>query len=339
MSESRTSPLLARYQRPLSFGALLDETFGIYRRNWLALTATVALSVLPGLLLAFVAGGAGLASLLANPRALDPDDFESVTGVIGAIYGGLAGLVLVYALVILIFGAAVALMTDAAMRGERLSVWRAYGGALRKTLVLVGAGFLVAVGTTVLVLLSFIALIAWAFPGFFGLVPLGLTVWWATSPIGRRPWVKWLLIATTPFGLVTYYVVKWSLFAQAVVLEGAGPLGAIQRSSKILGGYWFRLFGALFIINLSLSILQGMLAGLLQIVLLIFGLEAFADSDNISAFIAFQVATQAASLVGWVLFGALPFIASTIAFHDARNRREGSDLSERLASFEGTAGA
>jgi hypothetical protein len=64
-----------------------------------------------------------------------------------------------------------------------------------------------------------------------------------------------------------YLWARWYLSAQAVVAENLGPVEGLQRSSELVRGQWWRIFGAAFVI----SILAGMFAAALAIPLEVAG--------------------------------------------------------------------
>jgi len=60
-------------------------------------------------------------------------------------------------------------------------------------------------------------------------------------------------IILVPVGI--YFAVRWAFILQAVVVEGAGPMQALSRSSQIVEDNWWRTFG----IFLVLGIISGVI--------------------------------------------------------------------------------
>jgi hypothetical protein len=274
-------------------------------------------------------------STFINPNGnLNMRAFGAYLAAAGGI-GLLAGLV--FGVCLLLAEGAVVVIVDGFARGERRSIGRAIGDALRVALPLLGAAVLAWLGLAGLALLSVPLLVLWVIPGLFGLVPAVALLAWLLSPGARQPFLKWLILLTSPFGLPTYYGIRWSLYPQAVVLEGAGPRQALQRSSGLIRGSWLRVFGITAVIGMITWVLQAVPSFIVSLIGLVIafsraasgGLQSFEQTNR-----SLQLLTNAASLVGWILFGALVFIGLTLVFLDQRNRREGADLAERLGWVE-----
>jgi hypothetical protein len=325
-------PLLPRYQRPLTFGGVLDEAFRLFRQRWLTLVGILLVTIIPYAVLFAILGGVGL--LAAGPNAAAFNRAASDPAALGALVVAAVGVGLLvgllFAVCALASDAAGILVIDAAMRGEQ----RPALAALRAGLPRVPALF----GSAVLLFLAVVGLAIVATPllviSFFGLITLICLAVWAANPGARRPWLKWLMILTTPYGLVIYYGTRWALYGRAIVLERAGPVAALRRSAELVSGHWFHAWGALVALGIITGILQlipgALIAGLVSIAL--FG----ARTTGGTAGTVLQVINQAGNLVGWVLFGGLAFAGATVLFHDLRNRREGADIAERLAAREAT---
>ena len=158
---------------------------------------------------------------------------------------------------------------------------------------------------------------------------IGLLVWWL-RPTARKTWLKWLIILTTPYGLPTYYAFRWALYVAAIVLEHRGPAAALRRSSQLTTGQWFRVSSILTIAPLIVGLLVGVLAAMVNIPL---GLVA-ASRDQVGLDPASAAISSAVSIVLQILFSSVAVIAYTLLFTDLRNRREGTDIVERLSQLE-----
>jgi hypothetical protein len=311
--------------RPLAFGALLDETINVFRRFWLSFVVLSAVALIPSGILLGLTQLVGPAAVLNSgssfpaARSLGPAFFVAAAGVtmLAAI---------VNSLVTLLWAEAVAFKTHAVVVGAPANLGSAYQRAFTRFLPAVGAGLLIFLGALGLSLLSVILFVV-------TLGPLGmladlamLWVWWA-NPRARRPWLKWLIIACAPFGVATYYIVRWVLFTPAVVLEGRGALESLHRSASLVSGQWFRVLGVLIVVGIIVSVLVLLPSALVSVALALavgnlFGSPLGAAVSNLG------------SVAGQVLFGALAYIAYTLLFLDLRNRREGADLAARVERLE-----
>lgn len=184
-----------------------------------------------------------------------------------------------------------------------------------------------------LILLSVVAIFLF-FITLFGIVGsliavVGVLVWWL-KPAARQVWLKWLIVAAAPFGLPAYLFGRWSMYVPAAVLEGQGPLGALRRSGQLVDRNWFRVVSILTVASLIVAVLQWAPATLVEVPLTIgaasrgqFGLPP-TESAIVSAI---AVALQ-------ILFASIGTIVYTLVFIDLRNRREATDLVERVSYLE-----
>ena len=85
----------------------------------------------------------------------------------------------------------------------------------------------------------------------------------------RKRWLKWLIILTAPFGLPTYYGMRWSMFVAAAVLERRGPLASLARSSELVNHHGFRVLSILTVSSLIVGVLLYAPAALIEIPLLV----------------------------------------------------------------------
>jgi hypothetical protein len=326
-----SAPLSARYRRPLTFGAVLDETVQLFRRRWLTLLAIQLATLVPYVLVLALFGGLGFLALSNNSAAVAQaaaTNPAALASVVATALGG--GLVLALLLVVcqLVAHAAGVLTIDAAMRADERSAGSALGSALPRLWALLGAGLLIFLRVLGLTILSLPLML------LSPLLPLTLValIVWAASPSARRPWLEWFIILTTPFGLVVYYVIRWSLYVAPVMLEQLGPLGGVRRSAELVSGRWFRTCGVLVVVGLIATILQAIPSAIIGLVLGI--VLVGSRQPDLGTNVVVQVVNNAVGLIGWVLFGGLVFAGTTLLYHDLRNRREGADLAERLELLE-----
>jgi hypothetical protein len=287
----------------------------------------VAITALPAVIGAVVAG-TFLAGLFAQGfnTARQQVPPEQVVGLV------ISGLILapVLLLLVLVWLAAVTIATDAVVHGRPASVLGSYAAAVGSLLRLVGAIIVYGAAAAVLFLGGSILFVLTLFGTLGSLIALiCLIVWWR-NPSARNPFLKWVIILTTPFGIAYYYTVRWALFTPAAVLERAGPVACIQRSSALVRGEWFRVFAFLFLLGIILALLQTIPSGLIQAAVFAASASSPGGANEMIGFIV----SQAASLIGQIIFASLSPIGATLLFLDLRNRREGADLSERLGALE-----
>ena len=346
---SLSAPLLPRYRRPLSFGAILDETFRIFRRAWRPLMLALAAAAVPIGLITAIWTASFSSSFFQIVDATDTASGEGDFGPLASLYGGLYGGALVVGLLSALFlvpaYAAVVYLADGELRGRTLPVTDALKRGLRVTPKLLLSGLLFILLSLLLLVASSLALLLWVIPGLFGLTPLiGTLVWWA-SPGARKPWLCWLIILTTPLGLSMYFTYRWIVALPAIALEGRGPAAAISRSQALTRGHWFRLFGSFTVLGIISSILQAVPTWIVSIVvggisfIIAFNQAGSGSGGELgddplglmtSVYTVTNIASAAAQALGMALVGAIPPIALTLLYQDLRNRHEGADLAERL---------
>lgn len=145
-------------------------------------------------------------------------------------------------------------------------------------------------------------------------------------------------LATAP--LAIWLWVKFSLAPAAAVFEGQRPVAALRRSSQLVRGDWWRIFGisllailmaavASYIIQLPFSIL-GMFPGMI-------GMESLGSDPNATAVVVamsgYLVATLLGQLVSQLVSATFPQLVTGLLYVDRRMRNEnlGPVLAEAAA--------
>jgi hypothetical protein len=319
----RLISLQPRYRRLLTVGALLDESIQLFREHWLTLALYSLIALVPSWVVLTLSFVVGARSAFANPGAELPSVEQWIA---------LFGATLLQAVFGLLWSAASTAAAATYMGGGEPTVSGVYKLALRRlpalllgTLIFIVLFFILSIASTAL----FVVTLFGTLGTLIALV--GLIYWWV-KPEGRRPWLKWLIILTSPYGLVTYYFVRWSLFVPAIVLEGEGPLAAMRRSSRLVEHEWFRTGAVLTLAGLILAVLTAVPLTLVGLVIGLLGLNGtFLEGDGTGSLI-----TNSLTVVVQVLFSSIGTIAYLLLFVDLRNRREGTDLGERISSLEAT---
>jgi hypothetical protein len=272
--------------RPLAFGEILDVGIKLCLRNWRVLVMCVVWLVLPAQILSVSI------VLSVSPDALDPTASQPVesgeeTRFLAA--QGISGLV--QGVVYLVSTAACFKALADAYLGAEPNAGRSLRFGLRRVPRLVA--------------LYLLYLLAFAL--VFGILG-GLT-----AAIG--PAVLILLLVVIPAAI--YVGNAWSLSTPALLFEDAGPVQALKRSWALVRGSWWRVLGIIAVGVLLVSILAGVLQGLLVLI------PAALASGN-------QAALAVATVVAGTVSGTLttPFTAAifTLVYFDQRVRREGFDL-------------
>ena len=94
------------------------------------------------------------------------------------------------------------------------------------------------------------------------------------------------------FVLVLYFVVKWSLYNQGIIIENLSIIAALRRSSELVRGAWWRFFGIYLLLIWASTVLTSLMLGLT------IGLLSFAVPELIPIREVLQPAKLVSLLVG-----------------------------------------
>jgi len=160
--------------------------------------------------------------------------------------------------------------------------------------------------------------------------------WWKVSSLGIIAIVAGLFLFVAPMAVLvtneTWLVgiaflilipaiamlIYWSLSVQAVVVEGRKALDALRRSSDLIKGSWWRIFG--------IALVLGLIATGLRIVATIpFALASIAVSGEPASNMAGSILSLGGVIVGIAVLPVL-FIALTLVYYDVRVRKEQYNL-------------
>jgi hypothetical protein len=322
-----------RYRRVLSFGDVLDESIGLFRRQWAVFALVSAVWLIPpGLVTVLVtaSGAFSTAGLLGRIETGVPPDVSSLSG----LFGGLLLIYVVSGLFYVAWTTAVVVTTDEYIHGVEPRLGHVLARTLRRYVPVLLSGALYALGMILLIAVAtaIFALFVIAFP--VSLVAMLAAIVggavWAFQPRSRSRWLKWLIVLATPFGLPIYVAGTWAMYLCAAVLEHRGPLDALRRSSQLVDQHWFRVVAILLLAGLIVSILQSAPSALVQVPLYISAAlrgQTTLSGPELALSTAVGVAAQ-------ILFGSMAPIVYAMVFVDLRNRREGTDLAERLSQLE-----
>jgi hypothetical protein len=297
----------------MGVGDLLDQAIRLYRRNFVTLVSIVAIIHVP-LLLVQVAAAAltlpwnlnGANSPLIGDGSLGP----ALLVVASLVVGLLAAFGTIFEI------GALSVFISESYLGRTVTVWQAYGRALRRWLSLFIAVILVGLAISPLVGLVFVPFLA------LGLIP-ALAASGSTSDTfaavgGLVSLCACLLVLPVILG-VTYLLVKWLFYIQAIVLEDFNSTGGLGRSWRLVKGKFWRTLGFyLIVLIIGAAFTTGptylLMAGILLMP---------------SPLLITLVPTVAQNLLQ-ILVAPIQFAALTLYYYDLRVRQEGLDLQLQL---------
>jgi len=280
--------------RPLGVGDIIDRVIRLLRTRPMLY---VLIAGLPALVVAVVDRLVGIS------RTFDLNDFIPTVGPSGqpvapAIANQPVGvaptLVQVFTALVAVFQAA-ALVEAVSRRylGGDVSVSEAYSRGLRATGRIIGAAIVAAV---LLLLLVGIPLAALAAVAGLANVPL-----------------LFLLFLPIIFVVMPFVLVSWFVVLPAAQLEGAGPVGALRRSWRLVSGNRWRVIGLV----LLLSVLQTVIGVLLTTLFFV----SFVTDPS-----ARTVLQEVANLASAIIVTPLTWATVVVLYYDLRVRKEAFDL-------------
>ncbi|MCM2414822.1 hypothetical protein LNW71_25830 [Streptomyces sp. RKAG290] len=321
---------------PMRLGDIFNGAFATVGRYWkqlLGIGAAAyggALAVLAAAVaIAYSATGDHLDRLfaLSSDENAASDDWIPVVVAFGAI--AVVGLVTVVLATALMYAAVPAVLQEAVLgRPAGFSdIWRRAWARVPAVIATVFLTWLIALVPILLAWAGFIAFVIGVVTmadddGSIALVVIGVLGALATTPLAVWLWVK------------------FSLAPSAVVFENQGPIAAMRRSSQLMRGDWWRIFGitllagavagtASYVIQLPFSLL-GMFSGML-------GSANLSDDPNPAsvalAMSGYLVAVMVGQLISQLIVATFPPLVTGLLYVDRRMRTEslGPVLAEAAA--------
>ena len=271
-------------------GALLDESFQVYRANFLPFIAIMALPQ------------------VANVLSSIFFQVESGPAI-------LIGFILLLATIMLSIVAAGAMVFGVARHYTRggVDVMDCLSHAFQVAVLLIAQGIVVMVVIGGLLLVGGILFI-------LGIVFAGFAAWGGngdSEALGVIFIIVGLLLTLLGLVIAIWLGVNWFCGSQAVVIEGKGPVAGLGRSWNLVRGSWWRVFG----IGLVVAIIVIVAGTVIAIPIgVIAGIAAFASGE------AFTLVGAIAGAVATILTAPFAYIAGTLLYFDLRVRKEGFDL-------------
>ena len=294
--------------RPLGLGELLDGAIKIirrYPRPTLGLSAAIAVVVtLINVIFALLLDAASPATTDRGSTDVFVVSSTAIgTTLPGAVVGFLANLVLTGALVVVV---------GKAVLGQPAPTSEVWATVRPRLLPLLGLSVLI--GLAVMV------------PSVVGIalaVALGVG-------IGAAALVLGIPLAILGMGLSAYLYVRLALAAPALVLEKAGIIAALRRSSVLVKGSWWRVFGVLLLASVIAAVISGIIG-------LPISLVALLTTGGRSASTSYLVAQQIGAGIASVLVAPFSAGVRALLYVDRRMRAEGLDLALQAAVVGTTA--
>ena len=140
-----------------------------------------------------------------------------------------------------------------------------------------------------------------------------------------------VLLVCIGWPVAVFVGLGWSLYFQAIMLEGHGAIDSMRRSWELVSGHRWRLLVCLFLIGLITALLVSIPAGLFGFVA---GIVVVVTGGSEFALMLMQIGNTVFQAAGQTLFGAVGYITATLLYYDLMVRKEAFDLQQRLPHVE-----
>ena len=295
---------------PLDFGRVFELTFSLFRFNWKAFLAAALVIMIPvaalNAAMQYVAGTA-MSDWMAEFITLSPDDLGLVLasypwrlfalGIAVSVVTGIGTYLVV---------AATAWLTAATITGARASGLEATRAALARLRSIIGA-----------YLLIFGAIVAIGVIGGLLVVLVILGLSGSGGPASGLAVFIGLVVGVATFAAVILVGVRWAFVAQSIVFEGAGAVGSLGRSWRLVVGSTWRVLGYTILFGILVALIATIVGTVMSIVVYpqmftLAGSISLAFDNGRLALIAFL------NLVLTALLTPIPTIALTLLWFDLR---------------------
>ncbi|MCX3060452.1 DUF7544 domain-containing protein [Streptomyces beihaiensis] len=298
--------------RPVGVGEILDGAVSTMRTYWrtvlgISLTVAAVTRLLTVLLQGFVLNEATSSTALDNPDATPREVLDALGGIL--IGSGVVAVVTLLGTIVAT--ALLTTVTSNAVLGRSVTIGSAWRDARPQVLKLLGLTLLLPLIASVIILVSVLPGIL---VGVFGSADGGA----ALGVIGGLCGVV----------VAIWLMVRFSLASPALMLEKQTVRKAMGRSSKLVRGSWWRVFG--------IQLLAGLITAIVsEIILIPFTAIAGAVSGNgIGGFLsgdghlgwAFLIITAVGAVIGSTITFPITAGVTVLLYIDQRIRREALDL-------------
>lgn len=303
-----TDPMMAMRTRlrPMGVGDILDETFRLYRENFTLFVATCAAVEVPIQIISIIFGLTVFAVSVNFSNDISSGLLANAGSDIASIIGG--GLLLFIIIVVgyTLLAAALSIVIAQRYLGRTITVGSAYSTAFGR----VGALILTAIWNGIRIAALFIAVFIVA------------AILSAASHA-----LSGLILIVGGLAAIVYAIylgVSWSLYPQAIVLEGAGADSASGRSRRLIAGFWWKALGLYIVAELLVLILGAIIPGIVNSIL---NVVVGAGAGRV-------IVDGIVGLIVGILLRPIQIAAATLLFYDLKIRKEAFDL-EALAQQQG----
>jgi hypothetical protein len=303
----------------MGIGDMIDEAVRLYRQNWRLFLTIAAIGCVPVAIISVLYNLATVASVTQLDRSVstfsntaNPSN-AAISSMLGATsYICLAGLLffIVSGVISILMVGAVTSAVAQRYLGRLVTIREAYVNARHGFWRILGVS--VVIGIIIGVLYVIVA----------GGAVLGIGLGAAVNNMMICGTVSFVLVAAL-FAVAAYFLVRWSLVLQAIMIEGKGVFASMGRSSELVKGKWWRTFGIVIVGFLFFAVVGYLPTYLVQALLL-------TSSGALGVNATLAPITMTISTVTSMVFGILsaPIIpaVSTLVYYDLRIRKEGFDL-------------
>ena len=310
--------------RPLGLGEILDGAVSTLRAHWrtvlgISLTLAVVTELATIVVQRYLLNNTAAQDSLNDPGASVTDAFR----VMGESFFGSLVLYVVAVIGTLIATAMLTSVTSRAVLGKpvtpgeawreaRPQVWKLFGQLL--LLGLIGVG----------------VMLAGAVPGIVGFLA-------GNENVGITLLVLGLLAA---FVVVLWLTVRFSLAAPALMLERQGIVQSLRRSTKLVHGAWWRIFGIQLLAALIVGVTKVVISIPFTVIALLTGgggLNGILGQHGSHVSWSFLLISGIGAVIGTAITLPISAGVTVLLYIDQRIRREGLDL--ELARAAGVQGA
>lgn len=146
--------------------------------------------------------------------------------------------------------------------------------------------------------------------------------------IGTSILVGLIVVIGTMFCCVPgiYFAILYAFAGQVVVLEKLSGGSALRRSQELVTGFWWRVFGVLFLVGIANAVIQMVMGVALNHLLPPQEIIPTEDGPHVKVNAANQVITTLIEQLVSILFSTFIAVCTTILYLDQRIRKEGFDM-------------
>lgn len=127
-----------------------------------------------------------------------------------------------------------------------------------------------------------------------------------------------------------YFAITYAFVSQIVVLERLGPGEALERSSKLINGHRWRVFGVLLLIGLANGVVQFSIGAALGVAMPAQEIIPAENGPRVQVNAVNHIVTTLVSQLVGIVFSTYIAVCTTLLYLDLRIRKEGFDLETGL---------